>query len=114
MTRAEIESIVADIVYKDWTFYIGEKDETLYLQVQFDVRDSLTKELMSHRGRKWLLSEFMVKSEVVQTAFLAALTAEEHECREHFTYKGERIFSPHFDVEALRELSEAKRFETRG
>jgi hypothetical protein len=48
-----------------------------------------------------MLSTFMTKSELVQTAFKAVMTASEHEIRETFTYKGRRIFGPHFDVEAL-------------
>jgi hypothetical protein len=46
----------------------------------------------------------MTKSEVVQTAFKAALTAIEHEARERFTYRGQSIFDPHYDVDQLVEL----------
>lgn len=47
----------------------------------------------------------MTRSELVQTAFLACLTAEEHECREGFLYKEQRIFGPHFNVDELAELA---------
>ena len=43
----------------------------------------------------------MTKSEVIQTAFKAVLTAMEHEVREKFHYKGKPIFGPHYHVDAL-------------
>lgn len=39
-------------------------------------------------GRKWRISQYATKSEVVQTIFKAYLTWLEHEARETFTYKG--------------------------
>jgi hypothetical protein len=59
---------------------------------------------MRWNGRKWFLSNHMTRSEVVQTAFKAVLTAEEHEAREHFKYRGQSIFDPHYDVDKLVEL----------
>ena len=46
----------------------------------------------------------MTKSEIVQTALMAVLAAEEHETREAFLYRGQRIFSPHYDVDQLVKL----------
>ena len=40
-------------------------------------------------------------SEIVQTLFLAALTANEHELREAFLLDGVPLFRPHHDVFAL-------------
>jgi len=54
-----------------------------------------------HKGRKWLLSQHMTDSEIVQTALLAVLVCEEHEARERFRYRGAAIFGPHQDVEDL-------------
>lgn len=56
-------------------------------------------------GRRWVLAPSMTKSEIVQTAFKAVLTFAEHEIREQFTYKGQAIFGPHFDVDQLVELA---------
>jgi hypothetical protein len=41
------------------------------------------------------------------------LTSAEHRIREHFLYRGERVFGPHYDVDALVELCRAKRFDYR-
>ena len=47
----------------------------------------------------------MTKSEIVQTAFLAVLTAAEHEIRETFKYHDAAIFGPHFNVDRLVTLA---------
>lgn len=68
---------------------------TMYLQLRFEADGR------AHHGRKWLLSQHMTDSEVVQTALLAVLTAEEHEARERFRYKGQAIYGPHQSAEDL-------------
>lgn len=64
-------------------------------------------------GRKWRLSEHMTKGEIIQTAFMACMAWEEHECREAFKYKGCAVFGPHFNVESLVRLCEQGQFEER-
>jgi hypothetical protein len=56
------------------------------------------------KGRKWRLSPFMTDGEVVQTAFMAIMAANEHETREQFTYRGVSVFDPHYDIDKLVEL----------
>lgn len=94
MDHTEIFDLTRLIQYKDWKFIVAYHSGSIYLQVELD----------GWRGRKWLLSKHMTKSEIIQTAFKAVLTAEEHECREAFTYRGTAIFGPHFDVDALVSL----------
>lgn len=57
--------------------------------------------MATQRSRKWRLSQHMIRSELVRTAFLAVMTAEEHEIRESFRYRGRPIFGPHVGVEVL-------------
>jgi hypothetical protein len=52
-------------------------------------------------GRQWRISQHATKSEVVQTAMKAVLTALEHEAREEFLYADTAIFGPHFNVDDL-------------
>jgi hypothetical protein len=56
------------------------------------------------KGRRWWLSPQMTESEVVQTALMAALSAEEHETREFFRYEGKRVFNPHINVRNLLKI----------
>jgi hypothetical protein len=101
---AEFAEILGNVKYKDWHFYVGQDGDRVYLQVQFEEQDFVTGHSGIQKGRKWLLSPYMTKSEVVATAFKAALTAEEHEARESFRYKGKMIFGPHIDVDALASI----------
>ncbi len=92
LSPAAIQDILRDIQYLGWVFLLSD-DNTI--QVQFQSCGQ------PHRGRKWRLSPWMTKSEIVQTALMAVLAAEEHEVREHFQYKGEAIYGPHYNVDDL-------------
>ena len=101
MTAEGTAYILSLVSYKDWRFHLDAEGEQWWLQVRWEGRDSFTGEQVEQHGRKWLLSPHMVKSEVVQTALMAVLAVEEHEAREGFKYRGQRIFGPHLDVEAV-------------
>lgn len=107
MNKQEIVNALKSVTYKDWRFTVGQDQDRLYLQVAFNAPDNTEPQNPRHLqlGRKWMLSEHMTKSELIQTAFKAALTAEEHECREMFRYEGEAIFGPHLDVDWLLEIA---------
>ncbi len=97
-----------------WEFLVGStQGGDSYLQVQFNGTDALTGRAARQHGRKWYLSPHMTRSEIVQTALKAVLTAEEHEIRERFKYRGRRIFGPHFDVDALFEICDGQHIDVR-
>jgi hypothetical protein len=104
MTLDQIHDVLESVRYRDWKFVVRYEENSFrpYLQVSF-VADGAPQS-----GRKWFLSTHMTKSEVVQTALKAILTAEEHEAREKFLYRGRAIFGPHFDVDALHEIVERR------
>lgn len=110
LTIKILRDILTYIDFGGWLFHADHMDEGFYLQVIFKVADGTNT---VQKGRKWYVSPYSVKSEVVQTAFKAVLTALEHEARESFLYQGQPIFGPHFDVDALLELSENKRISLR-
>lgn len=66
---------------------------------------NVTGEPLSWKGRKWRLSVHMTDGEVVQTAFMALMTALEHEARERFKFCGATVFQPHFDIWKLVTLA---------
>jgi hypothetical protein len=84
-----------------------------YLQACFMADCAFSGVRTPQSTRKWLLSEHMTTSELVQTAFKCVLTSLEHEAREQFTYRGQNIFGPHFNVEALVDLRKANLLEVR-
>jgi hypothetical protein len=103
--RNRFRNWLAAVAYKDWAFHVAADGEGSYLQVKFTAPDNVTGGETSWSGRKWRLSQHMTRSEVVQTALKAVLTAEEHEAREQFLYRGRAIFGPHINVERLWELT---------
>lgn len=108
MDHEHVSSILEHVSYKPgWNVSVGVEDNgRLWLQVRFDVLDVVTGEPEKQRGRKWFLSPYMTVSEVVSTAFKAFLTAEEHECREAFSYRGQRVLGPHMNLEHVAQLLE--------
>lgn len=102
MTINDIREIRTYIQYKNWWFAVGSAGELgNWIQWRFFAPDSDSGETKIQHCRKWLVSSHATRSEVIQTAFKAALSAEEHECRELFKYCGESVFAPHFDVHEL-------------
>ena len=102
--KRRFENDLKDVRYRDWDFNVRMDGDRAYLQVGFwdyDSTDPACREKSYQTGRKWMLSPYMTKSEVVQTALKAVLTAEEHEVRERFHYKEKTIFGPHFNVDVL-------------
>jgi hypothetical protein len=114
MTFRDIHILLAKVRYKDWSFRVSLDGGGVWvLQAIIPAHDSKTGESTTWTGRKWRLSAFMTPSEVVQTAFKAVLTAEEHEAREAFLYQGRSIFGPHYNVDALWAIATEEHEDTR-
>ena len=107
---SEVECEVGGI---KWSIHRWPVAEGFMLQLRYREADVVTGEVGDQYGRKWYVSRFSTKSEVVQTILKAALTSAEHMVREHFRFKGASVFSPHFDVEYLVNLALTKSFESR-
>ena len=103
---SDLQGHVDDCKFNDWRFLVRDDNGRPYLQIEFDAPCAVTKKVEPQRGRKWFLSPHMTRSEVVQTAFKAAISAMEHEVREQFLFQGRPIFGPHFNVNKLWELCE--------
>lgn len=105
MQAEDIQEILKTITYKNWEFVVGKTESgATFIQVQFEVHDSLSKKIERQHGRKWYISKYATKSEVVGTCLKAVLTAEEHEARESFRYRGQPIFQTHYDVDVLAQV----------
>ena len=105
MTDWQLAFAVADrIRYKNWVLNLALDGERAYYQWAFEAPDPTVPGHPVKRwtSRKWFLSIHMGEGELVQTAFMAALTAEEHEARESFFYEQDRPFQPHVDFNAMR------------
>jgi len=74
--------VIGEIEFRDWRFMVGERDDApgqLHLVIEFEELCIVTGEIATQRSRKWLLSEHMTRSEIIQTAWLAVQTALMHE-----------------------------------
>lgn len=107
MKHADIVQITDKIRYKStWHLHAVDAGGKVYLQWSFYAPDYANKKAVTlWPTRKHYLSPDATESEIVQTAFYAAQQAEEHECREAFSYDGDRPFQPHININALREAS---------
>lgn len=104
--ETRLRATVAMLSYKDWLFQVQKDGLGLWhLKVGFNSPHSLSGEMTEWSGRKWRVSMHMTHDEIIMTALKAVLTAEEHEARERFFYKGRPIFGPHISVEHLWDLT---------
>ena len=107
-----------EVRYKDWRFivrqqnidgYLGPQDIVLMLRAEWMGADAATGKEERQQSRWWVLSPWMCKTEVIQTAFLCVMKAEEHELREAFKYltgvvpwqKWAAPFNSHIDINVL-------------
>lgn len=112
MSIVEMQAVLEQIKCLDYSFTITLRNDLPFLQGHYveacvDNPNGSGSVEIQHT-RKWFLSEHATKSEIVQTALKCVLTSLEHRAREHFLYQGTRVFGPHFDVDELKRLADAK------
>ena len=97
-----VMSLLKAVKFEDYTFLVHlHGNDTVQLMAEYKDDDVYTGQGEFQRTRRWNLQPQMTDSEIVQTAFKLCMTSMEHRAREGFTYKGARVFGPHFDVEDL-------------
>lgn len=114
MTIEEMRQVINLVAFEGYTFTVFDEGGAIYLRASYIEADIITGAPEKQQTRKWLLSTHMVKGEIVQTAFKCVMTSMEHRAREHFLYRGERIFGPHFDIDGLWQLCRDRRLDYRG
>jgi hypothetical protein len=87
--QQDIHTILADIHFPNVTFHVEDTPTAHLLQIQNQ----------HYTGRKWHIEKTASRAEIVRTALKAALTWQEHETRELFTYRGKPVEGPHFEVD---------------
>jgi hypothetical protein len=104
LSLMEVRATLAEAQFRDYQFVVTPALDGFQLQLQVEEPDVHTGVSATLRGRPWLISRHATKSEIIQTAFTAVTTWQEHEAREHFRYRDAQIFGPHFNVDQLAEL----------
>jgi hypothetical protein len=97
----EVLAIVSAVEFRDRRFIVLEKGDGFLLQMQYRDMDVITGEIAEQHTRKWYVSPYATESEIVQTMLKCVLTSQEHIGREHFLYKGEKVYGPHLNVNDL-------------
>lgn len=135
MIKPEWYAAVQQIKYKNWDYNLVGAIDGDYLQITFKTReqDGYEKFLDCERNighdvhdedcyiqlpkyksvtqycRKFRLENRFTVTDIVKTAWMATLAAEEHEAREEFKYKGSSVFGPHVDIDVLADLMRQKK-----
>jgi hypothetical protein len=114
MNFDEIVNAVESCGYPGYEFTVKRDGRgEMFLQAGYMEPDTVTGVQEWQLTRRWFISPEMGRSEIVQTVFKCVLTSMEHRAREWFSYRGEPVFGPHFDVDALHELCRAGKFVKR-
>lgn len=105
MNSVAIHEVLERVRYKrGWTLQWCSRPLGVDLWWSFRAPDYVTgASEASWLSRVWFVENPVTEDTLVKTALAAALQAEEHECREAFTYKGVRLFDPHLSVQELME-----------
>lgn len=112
-TREEIAEIIEEIQFLDRKFILLDKGDGFLLQLSYMEEDIETGEMAEQKSRKHYISPYMTETEIVDTAFYAVMRSQEHVTREHFTYRGFLVQSPHFHVRGRVELCARGRYDGR-
>lgn len=113
--KEEIERIIKRVSFKDRTFRLMEKGDGYLVQMEYmepDVEKS-GSEPVKQSTRKWYISPYMTESEIVETCWAMVCRSQIHVASEHFTYKGRRAYSQHFDVNYRVDGCDIKAFDVR-
>lgn len=107
-----LETVMPSVTFPEYTFEVVDGDNQGAKLRAFYMDICVEKGVAERQNtRWWVISQYAIKSEIVQTMFKCILTSKEHHAREHFLYAGRPIFGPHFDVDALHSI--CSRTETR-
>lgn len=87
--QQDMQAILADIHFPNVTFHVEDTPTAYLLQIRNE----------QYTGRKWHIEKTATRADIVRTALKAALTWQEHETRELFTYRGKPVEGPHFEVD---------------
>lgn len=110
MRAHEIAAILGRVAYKPgWLLQFRGHAPNIYIWWKFMAPDYTDERYLGDRewtSREWALPmATLTEDALVKTALAAALQAEEHECREAFTYGGVRLFDPHLPAHKLMEVA---------
>jgi hypothetical protein len=115
LTLAQVQEALQDVKFMDRKFLVMEKGDGFLIQMSYmeeDV-DNPGSGPMEQKTRKWYTSPYMTETELVETCWAMVCRSQMHIAGEHFTYKGRRVYSPHFDIDARIAMCDEGKFDAR-
>jgi hypothetical protein len=91
---AEVRAIVDAIACEDYHFDV-QLDGAVIVRAFYWEEDVYTGKRAVQGTRRWIIEDDATEDDIVKTVLKLVLTSREHRVREHFTYRGARIFGPH-------------------
>lgn len=115
LTREQVQNILNAVQFKDRKFLLLDKGDGFLIQMEYFEPDveKPGSDPVSQKTRKWYVSPFSTESEVVETCWAMVKRSQEHVASEHFTYKGRRVYSQHFDINARMDMCDDEMFDVR-
>ena len=117
LTREHIQEAINQVEFQDRKFILLEKMEGDLFLIQMSYMEPDVEkpgsEPVEQKTRKWHVSPYSTESEVIETCWAMVCRSQLHVASEHFKYKGRRVYSQHFDVQARIEMCDAQRFDVR-
>lgn len=99
-TLESIRRILDRVRFLDREFHVMPKGDGFLIQLSYYEADIHTGKREIQKSRKHYVSPWMTVTEIVDTVFYMVMRSQEHVTREHFTYDGIRVQSPHFHINA--------------
>lgn len=113
MKHEQLLAILNDIKILDRLFIATPSSGGWHLQVTYNEADIDTGKIEQQYSRKWFVADDATESDVVDTAFACVMRSYDHVVQEHFTYKGKRVFSPHYTIEQRLAMASRQEAEAR-
>lgn len=100
--REKVDSVITDIKYHaGYIVKTGVTNNSVWFEVEHWRADTLTGiDGWGKGGKRWVNPAWS-NSDIVRAVFGAIKAYDEHEVREAFLYRGQRVFGPHMDLDAL-------------
>jgi hypothetical protein len=96
---AQVAAIVRQIECEDYRFEVACNGDLVIVSawyLEHDVHgDPDCNPPDRQDTRRWIVEPHATEDDIVRTVLKLLLTSHEHRVREHFLYRGRRIFSPH-------------------
>lgn len=115
LTMEHIREVLDQCSFMDRKFLVMKKGDGFLIQMSYMEPDveKPGSEPVEQKTRKYYISPHMCESELVETVWLMVQRSQLHVASEYFTYKGRRVYSQHFDIQARLELCDNNRYEVR-